>query len=161
MTSVHDFTVLRADGSTLALAEKRGRALLLVNTASRCGFTPQYAGLERLHRTLGPLGFEVLAFPCNQFGGQEPGTADEIASFCRSRFDVSFEVLAKVEVNGPAADPLWRFLRTEKPGLLGTPAIKWNFTKFLVDPAGRVVSRHGSRTPPEALEPPIRRILPR
>lgn len=151
MTSVFDFSVRRADGSQQSLADYRGQVLLIVNTASRCGFTPQYAGLETLYRRYREQGLTVLAFPCNQFGAQEPGNADEIASFCTLNYDVSFPVCARLEVNGPQADPLYRWLKQEQPGWLGTAGIKWNFTKFLVDRQGRAVGRYAPMTKPEAL----------
>jgi len=156
--TVKDFTVRRADGTELALAEIAG-PLLIVNVASKCGFTPQYAGLEQLHRELGPRGLTVLAFPCNQFGAQEPGDAAEIANFCSLTYDVSFPVLAKVEVNGDGADPLYKYLKSVKPGLLGLQSIKWNFTKFLIDRAGKVVSRHAPTEKPETLRPAIEKLF--
>lgn len=151
MTSIFDFSVRRADGSQQSLADYRGQVLLIVNTASRCGFTPQYAGLEALYRRYREQGLTVLAFPCNQFGAQEPGNAEEIASFCSLNYDVSFPVFARLEVNGPQADPLYRWLKQEQPGWLGTAGIKWNFTKFLVDRQGRAVGRYAPMTKPEAL----------
>jgi glutathione peroxidase len=160
MTSAHDFSARLADGTEQPLAAYRGQVLLVVNTASRCGFTPQYAGLQALQERFGPQGFSVLAFPCNQFGGQEPGGEAEIAAFCETRFHVSFPLFAKVEVNGPRAHPLWAWLRRQKSGLL-TDAVKWNFTKFLVDREGRVVSRHPPTTRPEALAREVEALLPR
>ncbi len=151
MTSVFDFSVRRADGSQQSLADYRGQVLLIVNTASRCGFTPQYAGLEALYRRYREQGLTVLAFPCNQFGAQEPGNAEEIANFCSLNYDVSFPVFARIEVNGPQADPLFRWLKQVQPGWLGTAGIKWNFTKFLVDRQGRAVGRYAPMTKPEAL----------
>jgi glutathione peroxidase len=133
--------------------------LLIVNVASECGFTPQYAGLEALYRRLGPRGLEVLGFPCNQFGQQEPGGAEQIQSFCSTRFEVTFPVFAKVEVNGAGAEPLYEWLKQSARGLLGTRAIKWNFTKFLVNRSGQVVSRHAPSTTPEKLEPDILSLL--
>lgn len=159
MPSVHDFTARRADGDGMRLDQFRGQVLLVVNVASRCGFTPQYAGLERLQRELGGRGFSVLGFPCNQFAGQEPGSDADIQQFCSSRYDVSFPVLARVEVNGDNADPLWRHLKTSRSGLLGTGGIKWNFTKFLVDGAGRVRDRFGPAVKPERIRPAIERLL--
>ena len=159
ITPITDLSVRAADGSTVTLEPWRGKVLLIVNTASRCGFTPQYEGLERLHRDLGPRGFAVLAFPCNQFNGQEPGDAAEIAAFCRTSYDVTFPVFAKVEVNGPGADPLFQRLKEGAPGVLGTKAIKWNFTKFLVDRAGRPVRRYASTVRPEALVRDIENLL--
>ena len=137
----------------------RGKVLLVVNTASACGFTPQYDGLEELHRRFGPRGFAVLAFPCNQFGGQEPGSAEEIASFCATTFDVTFPLFAKIDVNGAAADPLFEHLKAEAPGLLGSRAIKWNFTKFLVDRTGRAVHRYAPTTKPEDIAADIEALL--
>jgi len=146
----------------MRLAEYAGKVLLIVNTASRCGFTPQYAGLEKLYRMYKDRGLEVLGFPCNQFGAQEPGSAAEIGSFCEQNYGVSFSMLAKIDVNGDNAHPLYQFLKKEKPGLLGplgSSAIKWNFTKFLVDRGGRVVSRYASTTKPESLAKDIEKLL--
>jgi glutathione peroxidase len=159
MTPITDLEVRAADGGMASLDTWRGKVLLIVNTASRCGFTPQYEGLETLHRELGPRGFEVLAFPCNQFGAQEPGTAEEIATFCATHFDVTFPVFAKVEVNGGGADPLFERLKADAPGVLGSRAIKWNFTKFLVDRAGRVVRRYAPTTRPEDLRADVEALL--
>ncbi|HEU0067397.1 MAG TPA: glutathione peroxidase [Sphingomonas sp.] len=159
MTAITDFTVRAADGTPVPLAEHAGKVLLIVNTASKCGFTPQYGGLEALHRTYGARGFEVLAFPCNQFGAQEPGDAAEIANFCTLTYDVTFPVMAKVDVNGANADPLFERLKADAPGVLGSKAIKWNFTKFLVDRAGEVVDRYAPTTKPEALAADIEALL--
>ena len=159
MTSIADFAVAQADGAPLPLADRLGEVLLIVNTASRCGFTPQYAGLEALHQRFAGQDFSVLAFPCNQFGAQEPGDAAEIASFCRLNYDVSFPVLGKVEVNGPDAIPLYGWLKNAAPGVLGTQAIKWNFTKFLIDRQGQVVRRYGPTAKPEALAADIEALL--
>ncbi len=159
MTDIADFNVSLADGSAEAMAAHKGKVLLIVNTASKCGFTPQYAELEALYRDYQNRGFEVLAFPCNQFGAQEPGDAAEIANFCSLTYDVSFPVFAKVDVNGGGADPLWQWLKTEKTGLLGIGAIKWNFTKFLVDRSGAVVSRHAPTVRPELLRAEIEALL--
>jgi glutathione peroxidase len=159
MTAITDLEVRAADGGTASLDTWRGKVLLIVNTASRCGFTPQYDGLEELHRNYGARGFEVLAFPCNQFGGQEPGTAEEIASFCSTTFDVTFPVFGKIDVNGPDADPLFERLKGEAPGLLGSKAIKWNFTKFLVNRAGHAVRRYAPTTKPEDIVPDIEALL--
>ena len=159
MTSITDYTVRAAEGGLAPLADYAGKVLLIVNTASKCGFTPQYQGLEALHRTYGPRGFAVLAFPCNQFGAQEPGDAAEIASFCSLTYDVTFPVFAKVDVNGSAADPLFERLKADAPGLLGLKSIKWNFTKFLVDRHGRVVARYAPTTKPEALRADIKALL--
>ncbi|MDP1026220.1 glutathione peroxidase [Sphingomonas sp. KR1UV-12] len=136
-----------------------GKVLLIVNTASQCGFTPQYAGLEALHRRYAARGFSVLAFPCNQFGAQEPGDAAEIASFCRTHYDVTFPVYAKIDVNGPGADPLFVALKEQAPGLLGSKGIKWNFTKFLVDRTGAPVRRYAPTTRPEAIAADIEALL--
>jgi len=153
----HDLTLL--DGRQTSLDEWRGKVLLIVNTASKCGFTPQYAGLEALFRTYGPQGFAVLGFPCNQFGAQEPGDAAEIASFCTTRYEVGFPVFAKIDVNGAKAHPLFQALKTAAPGLLGSQAIKWNFTKFLVDRNGQVAGRFAPATTPEALAGQIEGLL--
>jgi glutathione peroxidase len=159
--AIGDIEAKRIDGTPVRLDAYTGKALLVVNVASRCGFTPQYAGLEQLHQTYGPRGLAVLGFPCNQFGGQEPGTEAEIAGFCDTKYGVTFDLFAKVEVNGPNAHPLYRLLKAEAPGVLGTEAIKWNFTKFLVDPAGKVVKRYGPQTTPKAIAPDIEAVLPK
>jgi glutathione peroxidase len=170
MSSTHDFTVTTADGAKLSLEAYQGRVLLIVNVASKCGLTPQYEGLEALYRDDKDRGLEVLGFPCNQFGGQEPGTDAEIQDFCTSTFDVTFPILSKVEVNGPDADPLFRYLRAEAPGAfgpesgslyehvqksrpetIGTDEVKWNFTKFLVDREGAVISRYEPTVTPEQI----------
>ena len=160
--SVYDFSARLLDGREMHLNEFRGKVLLIVNTASKCGFTPQYADLEELYRTHKERGFEILGFPCNQFGGQEPGAAGEIATFCKENYDVSFPIFEKIAVNGANAHPLYRFLKESRPGLLGligASGIKWNFTKFLVDCKGSVVGRHGPSTAPKALEATIKRLL--
>lgn len=149
--SIHDFEAVAIDGRPVRLADYRGKVLLIVNTASACGFTPQFAGLERLWQDHRERGLVVLGFPCNQFGGQDPGGEAEIAAFCQQNYGVSFPMMAKVEVKGPGAHPLWRWLTEEKPGLLGTKAIKWNFTKFLVGRDGRVLGRYAPTEKPEAL----------
>ncbi len=159
MTGLTAIPIVAADGGTTTLADWAGKVLLVVNTASKCGFTPQYEGLEALYRTYGDRGFAVLAFPCNQFGAQEPGDAAEIASFCSLTYDVTFPVFAKIDVNGDATAPLFRHLKKEAPGVLGTQAIKWNFTKFLVDRAGRVVGRYAPTTRPEDLAAEIEALL--
>jgi glutathione peroxidase len=159
MTTVYDFSAPLLTGETVSLSDYRGRVLLIVNTASACGFTPQYAGLEALYEKLAPAGLTVLAFPCNQFGAQEPGDAATIGAFCQANYGVTFPVFAKVEVNGPDAHPLFRYLTKAKPGLLGTEAIKWNFTKFLVGRDGMPVARYAPRTKPEDLEAPARKLL--
>lgn len=148
-----------SDGSETDLSPFAGKVLLIVNTASRCGFTPQYEGLEALYRKYRDRGFAVLAFPCNQFGAQEPGDAEEIASFCKLNYDVSFPIFGKIDVNGDDAAPLYRQLKQEAKGLLGSEGIKWNFTKFLIDRAGRVVERYAPTTTPEAIEQDIARLL--
>ncbi|WP_137871105.1 glutathione peroxidase [Sphingopyxis sp. 2PD] len=158
MTKLTDLPVRLADGTTGDLSAYAGKVLLIVNTASKCGFTPQYEGLEELYRDYKDRGFEVLAFPCNQFGAQEPGDAAEIANFCSLTYDVSFPVMAKIDVNGDDADPIFKHLKKEKSGLLGS-AIKWNFTKFLVDRDGKVVSRHAPTTKPEQLRKEIEALL--
>ncbi|NPV20730.1 glutathione peroxidase [Bradyrhizobium aeschynomenes] len=158
MGSIYDFTASSLTGEEVPLKRFEGQALLIVNTASACGFTPQYRGLEALHRAYADRGFAVLGFPCNQFGAQEPGTAEEIGAFCAAKYDVTFPLFAKIDVNGAEAHPLYKFLKGEKTGLLGS-AIKWNFTKFLVDRAGHVVSRHAPTTTPEALKKEIEALL--
>jgi glutathione peroxidase len=149
--TVHDFSAQRLDGAPQDLSAYRGQVLLVVNVASECGFTQQYAGLQELQETYAGQGFQVLGFPCNQFGGQEPGGPDQIASFCSSRFGVDFPLFAKIEVNGSNAHPLYRFLKQAAPGALGTQAIKWNFTKFLVGRDGAVIGRFSPTTRPEEL----------
>lgn len=161
MTSVHDFSAVTLDGHEVKLSDHAGRVLLVVNIASRCGFTPQYTGLEALYGSLGPEKFAILGFPCNQFGAQEPGDAAEIARFCSTSYQVTFPLFAKIEVNGAGAHPLYKYLKTQQKGLLGTEAIKWNFTKFLVDQTGRVVERYGSNTRPEEIRRPIEALLKR
>jgi glutathione peroxidase len=150
--SLLDLAPRSADGAPYPLAQHRGKVLLIVNTASRCGFTPQYEGLEALWRRHRGAGLVVIGFPCNQFGGQEPGDEAEIARFCSLTYDVSFPLLAKVEVNGAGADPVFAHLKHEKPGLFGTGAIKWNFTKFLVGRDGRVIGRYPPQTKPADIE---------
>lgn len=159
MSTIYDFTISDAQGDAHPLALHRGKVLLIVNTASRCGFTPQYAGLEALWRAHGNRGFVVLGLPCNQFGAQEPGDAAEIAQFCSLSHDVTFPVLAKIEVNGPGAEPLYLHLKRARPGLFGTQAIKWNFTKFLVGRDGRVIARFSPRKTPSAIEASVIRAL--
>jgi len=158
MPSVYDFTATSLSGDEVPLRRFEGQVLLIVNTASKCGFTPQYQGLEALQREFSPRGFAVLGFPCNQFGGQEPGDARQIADFCESKYDVTFPMFSKIDVNGFDAHPLYDYLKKEKSGLLG-PSIKWNFTKFLVDRAGRVVARHAPTTTPDALKKEIEALL--
>ena len=157
--SVYDFTATGIDGTEIPLDRFRGQALLIVNTASKCGFTGQYAGLEALHRRYADQPFEVLGFPCNQFGGQEPGRAAEIASFCSSTFDANFPMFDKVEVNGPRRHPLYDWLTRQKRGFLGSRDVKWNFTKFLTDREGRVVARFAPQVEPEAIKADIEKVL--
>tara|TARA_R110000824_G_scaffold33596_9_gene107644 strand:+ start:138 stop:611 length:474 start_codon:yes stop_codon:yes gene_type:complete len=156
--TVTEFQVKQADGSIQDLSTHKGKVLLIVNTASKCGFTPQYEGLEKLHQEFKDRGLEILAFPCNQFGHQEPGDADEIKNFCSLNYDVSFPLMEKIDVNGDDADPLWKYLKSEKSGLLGS-RIKWNFTKFLVDREGNVVARYGPAVKPEQLKSEIEALL--
>ncbi|TCP43413.1 glutathione peroxidase [Tamaricihabitans halophyticus] len=175
--TVHEFTVRTADGGSKALREYAGQALLIVNVASKCGLTPQYAGLEELHQTSHPRGLRVLGFPCNQFGGQEPGSDAEIQEFCDVNYSVSFPVFAKIDVNGPNADPLYQYLRAQDPGdlgpdnpmyehlknaqpeSLGTDEIKWNFTKFLVGKDGKVIRRYEPTVTPEQLREDVEAAL--
>jgi glutathione peroxidase len=158
MPEIYDFNAKSLSGEDVPLRQYAGKVLLIVNTASKCGFTPQYQGLEALHRELSPRGFAVLGFPCNQFGAQEPGDARQIADFCESKYDVSFPMFEKIDVNGSRAHPLFDYLKSAKSGLLG-PSVKWNFTKFLVDRAGKVVARHAPTTPPQALKKEIEALL--
>jgi glutathione peroxidase len=151
MATVYDFEALDIAGRPIALAQFKGRPLLIVNTASACGFTPQFAGLEALHKTYGGQGLVVLGFPCNQFGRQDPGSNDEIGAFCQKNYGVSFQMMGKIDVNGDDAHPLYQWLTREAPGLLGTKAIKWNFTKFLVGKDGEVRKRYAPTDKPESL----------
>jgi glutathione peroxidase len=155
----YELEVGSLDGGTVSLDDYRGKVLLVVNTASRCGFTPQYAGLEKLYREYRDQGFEVLGFPCNQFAGQEPGDADEIRNFCSTEFDVSFPMFEKVDVNGDGTHPVFRSLKKARPGLLGSEAIKWNFTKFLVGRDGGVLERYAPKDTPESLARAVRKAL--
>jgi glutathione peroxidase len=159
VSSVYDYTAQTLTGKDVSLADYRGQVLLIVNTASKCGFTPQYEGLEKLYEDLHPKGLTILGFPCNQFGSQEPGGADEIGQFCQVNYGVSFPMFAKIDVNGAHAHPLYKFLTYEKRGVLGTSNIKWNFTKFLIDRAGNVVARYGSLTKPEQIKSAIEKLL--
>ncbi|MEQ5786509.1 glutathione peroxidase [Erythrobacter sp. NFXS35] len=159
MTTIADFTVTTNRGEPLDLSAKLGTVLLVVNTASKCGFTPQYDGLEKLFQQFNDRGFEVLGFPCNQFGGQEPGNADEIAEFCKVNFGVTFPLMAKVDVNGPDASPLFDWMKKEAKGLMGSTSIKWNFTKFLVDREGNVVKRYGPQDTPASIAKDIAKLL--
>ncbi|WP_024506453.1 glutathione peroxidase [Bradyrhizobium sp. ARR65] len=158
MPSIYEFSAKSLAGEEIALKLFEGKVLLIVNTASKCGFTPQYEGLEAIYREFSPRGFAVLGFPCNQFGGQEPGNAKDIGEFCASKYDVTFPMFDKIEVNGPRTHPLYNYLKNEKSGLLGS-TIKWNFTKFLVDRAGKVAARHAPTTRPESLRKDIEALL--
>ncbi|MCX7169957.1 MAG: glutathione peroxidase [Proteobacteria bacterium] len=157
--TLYDFSVQRLDGSEHTMAEFKGKVLLIVNVASRCGFTPQYAGLEALWRSYRDRGVVVLGFPCNQFGAQEPGDASEIGQFCSSTYDVTFPMFAKIDVNGDSAHPLYRYLKNAAPGLLGTEGIKWNFSKFLVDRKGEVIARYAPTTKPEDLITDVEQLV--
>jgi glutathione peroxidase len=158
MASIYDFSATSLAGEDTPLKRFEGKVLLIVNTASACGFTPQYKGLEALQQSFGPRGFSVLGFPCNQFGRQEPGSAAEIGQFCSSNYAVSFPMFDKIDVNGDNAHPLYQYLKNEKSGLLGS-SIKWNFTKFLIDRSGKVVGRYAPTTTPEALTKDIEALL--
>jgi glutathione peroxidase len=159
MTDITTIPVTKPDGSTTDLSSHRGEVMLLVNVASKCGFTPQYEGLEALQRKYQDRGFTVVGFPCNQFGAQEPGNAEEIANFCKLTYDVSFPVMGKIDVNGDQAAPIYQYLKDEAPGLLGSKGIKWNFTKFLVNRAGKVVKRYPPQAKPEDLTRDIEALL--
>ncbi|SRR5690606_18143253 len=156
---LYDFTAARLDGALVPLRDYAGHVLLIVNTASECGFTPQYRGLESLYRSYRDRGFAVLGFPCNQFASQEPGDREQIARFCKTNFGVTFPIFDKINVNGDTAHPLYRWLKKEAPGVLGSERIKWNFTKFLIDREGRVAARFAPTTKPEELKPHIERLL--
>ncbi len=158
MAGVYDFTAQSLAGEDVPLAQFDGQVLLIVNTASACGFTPQYKGLEQLHRDFASRGFAVLGFPCNQFGGQEPGDAKQIAEFCETKYDVTFPMFAKIDVNGSQAHPLFNHLKNAKSGLLG-PSIKWNFTKFLVDRSGRATGRYAPTATPDGMRRDIEALL--
>ena len=157
--NIYEFSARALNGDSVALTRYAGRVLLVVNTASHCGFTPQYTGLQHLHNRFSAQGFDVLGFPCNQFGRQEPGDSQQISDFCTQNFGLSFPLFEKVEVNGNAAHPLFRWLTGERPGLLGTEGIKWNFTKFLIDRHGQVVERYAPITKPEAMAADIEKLL--
>ena len=159
MTTLFDFTATRLDGTEEPLSAYHDRVVLTVNVASKCGFTPQYAGLEALWQEYRVRGLVILGFPCNQFGAQEPGSADQIAAFCSTSYGVSFPMFARIEVNGDGAHPLYRWLKSAEPGILGTEAIKWNFTKFLVDRAGRPAARFAPTVKPDELRPRIEALL--
>ena len=159
MSSIYDFSARQINGTPISLKKFEGRAMLIVNTASACGFTPQFAGLEALHQTSGSKGLVVLGFPCNQFGAQDPGCDDDIAGFCHLNYGVSFPMMAKIDVNGTHAAPLYQWLRAEAPGLLGSKAIKWNFTKFLVGKDGAVIRRYAPTDTPASLSADIEAAL--
>ena len=159
MTSIYDFSATQINGKAISLKKFKGKAMLIVNTASACGFTPQFAGLQELHATYGPKGLVVLGFPCNQFGAQDPGENQDIAEFCQLNYGVSFPMMAKIDVNGPQASTLYQWLSAEAPGLLGSKAIKWNFTKFLVGRDGQVVRRFAPTDTPQSLAADIEATL--
>lgn len=159
MTTIYDFEAQQINGKTVALDQFRGKAMLIVNTASACGFTPQFAGLEELHKTYGPKGLVVLGFPCNQFGAQDSGSNDEISDFCQVNYGVSFTMMSKIDVNGSGAHPLYQWLCKEAPGLLGSKSIKWNFTKFLIAKDGTVLKRYAPTDTPKSLAADIEAAL--
>ena len=159
MAGIYDFAVKDIHGKTVKLDAYKGKPMLIVNTASKCGFTPQYKGLEALYEKMHGKGLEILGFPCNQFGAQEPGTAGEIESFCEVNYGVTFPLFDKIDVNGKNAAPLYQYLKEAKPGVLGSEAIKWNFTKFLVDRDGTVVERYAPKTEPKDLEADVKKLL--
>ena len=159
MSNIYEFDCKNAQGNAVSLSEYRNKVLLIVNTASKCGFTPQYEGLNNLHLKYSDKDFSVLGFPCNQFGKQEPGTNQEIQEFCSIHFQIEFPVFGKIDVKGPTADPLYQYLTEKKPGLLGSKNIKWNFTKFLVDQNGNVIARFAPKTKPEDIEKKINALL--
>ena len=159
MTKIYSFQAATLDGKNLSLSIYEGKVILIVNVASRCGFTPQYRGLEELYRKYSAQGFAILGFPCNQFGAQEPGNEDEIAQFCKSTYDVSFQMFAKIDVNGQNVHPLYQFLKHSAPGILGSTAVKWNFTKFLIDRKGFVRNRFAPTDTPKALENDVEALL--
>lgn len=159
MSALYEFECPRLNGKPQSLADYKGKVLLIVNTASKCGFTPQFEGLEKLYKDLKDKGLEILGFPCNQFGKQDPGSNDEIGEFCQINYGVSFNMFSKVDVNGPDAAPIYKHLKSEKPGILGTEKIKWNFTKFLVDRDGNVIKRFAPKDKPEAIRKEIEALL--
>jgi glutathione peroxidase len=159
MTTLYDFEAKQINGKTVPLSKFKGKVLLIVNTASACGYTPQFGGLEELHKTYGDKGLAVLGFPCNQFGAQDPGANDEIAEFCQVNYGVSFPMMSKIDVNGTDADPLFQWLSKEAPGLLGSKSIKWNFTKFLVGKDGQVIKRYAPTDEPKSLAKDIEKAL--
>ena len=156
---IYDFAAQSIDGQTVALSRYRGQVMLIVNTASACGFTPQFTGLEKLHQQYGPQGLTVIGFPCNQFASQDPGDNEQIASFCQRNYGVDFQMMAKIDVNGASAHPLYQWLTAEAPGILGSKAIKWNFTKFLVGRDGRVIKRYAPQDTPEKIAKDIETAL--
>jgi glutathione peroxidase len=156
---VYGYSVKKADGAEISMQDFQGKVLLIVNVASECGFTGQYDGLEKLHEKYAEKGLQIIGFPCNQFGGQEPGTDEQIQQFCRTSFGVQFPVMAKIDVNGANAHPLYQYLKKEAKGILGTEAIKWNFTKFLVDRNGKVIDRFAPNDKPESLVQEIEKLL--
>lgn len=157
--NIYNFCCTNVNGEEISLSDYSGKALLIVNTASKCGFTPQYQGLQDLYKEYSGKGLEILGFPCNQFGNQEPGSDEEISLFCSTKYDVTFPLFSKIKVNGPAAHPLFKFLTSSKPGLLGSEKIKWNFTKFLINKSGEPIKRFSSRTSPEQLSSDITDLL--
>lgn len=159
MASLYDFVVKDSKAQDFPLSKLKGKAVLIVNVASKCGFTPQYKGLEELYQKYKDQGLEIIGFPCNQFGGQEPGTDSEVQEFCSLTYNVTFPVLSKIDVNGDNAAPVYQFLKSEAPGILGTEAIKWNFTKFLVNQEGQVVERFAPQSEPESISGPIEKLL--
>lgn len=157
--SVYDFTVKDIEGKDVSLSEYKGKVMLIVNVASKCGYTKQYSGLQKIYEKYKDRGFVVLGFPCNQFGGQEPGTEEDIKSFCETSFGVTFPMFSKIDVNGDNAHPLYTYMKAQAKGILGSQAIKWNFAKFLIDKDGKVVDRIGTQTDPEAITPKIEELL--
>ena len=157
--NIYNFSCKNLIGEEVSLSDYSGKALLIVNTASKCGFTPQYKGLQELYEEYSSEGFEVLGFPCNQFGSQEPGTEEEISEFCSINYNITFPIFSKIDVKGPSAEPLFRFLTSSKPGLLGTEKIKWNFTKFLIDQNGQTVKRYSPQTTPEQISSDVKDLL--
>lgn len=158
-TSIYDISVKTIEGKTITLSEYKGKVMLIVNTASKCGFTPQYEGLQKLHESFGNKGLAVLGFPCNQFASQEPGTSEEIVKFCSTNYGVTFQMFDKIDVNGDNAHPLYVYLKKEAPGVLGTEGIKWNFTKFLVTKDGKIYNRYSSNTAPADIQKDIEELL--
>jgi glutathione peroxidase len=159
MTDIYQFTAKALDGKPISLDQYKGKVMLVVNTASKCGFTPQFTGLEGLHKKFGGRGLAVLGFPCNQFGQQEPGGSEEIGAFCQQNYCVDFQMFEKVDVNGDSADPIFKYLTEAAPGLLGSKAVKWNFTKFLIDKEGKVLKRYAPTDTPESMEGDIEKLL--